>query len=1288
MAENEDKKPTDILKDILANLKSDDTVNRLNAIESLKSINYSSEAIRNELENLALHDDNEDVRKDALAILDLPTQRNVRSRINKLAMNNRFILLNEINEWEKLGLLNKINATVLRKRYDFDSAPLPTESKPAPVQPAVISPVQIPPKAPAPIAAQPVSVSTAVPAKSEPMGPRPTLLQTLLSETSIKIALYLGAFFVIASAVILGVLSEAARLPILIINTVIFGGLSLGVRKRLPQPSFTLFIVFSFLLPITASVIEGLLNFSDSISAGYWVFISIFMAMIWVLGTWLYESRLFSITAFLAVLLAFHRIGDTFDSAPEFYTLMAAIASLIGLAGVWYLRKWRDAIFVMPLFVTTQLIQLIILASSISIFFIHLFDTSSPILWHLTSIFTWGFASLFFIFSNFLFPFVLFPWLAAAALLPIPWFFSAALDLNTTANAFLFFIWTLILTIGSEITQRVEKARTYSLPLILVSIPSALITALTGFTESTTLGLISALGISAIYSVHQVLRARGWLWAFALLNFIAAYFAFFNLPSIEKLNIFFGYQLLVISILFLLPDLAFKNDFKNNPHWRPPLRIFGTLFTILNFVSFAPAEEKPLINTAIVFFIYAIFFAVYAIRYNQALIGYAATTALAISMVYGLNHFNLDLWVPALTMLSVLYFFGGFVLRKSENHGAWRTMLEISGLVLGTIVSLTAFGVEKSGAGWFIAVIAILFIIEMYAYKKSFVEIAVHLLLSIASFMILKDFKVDEVSFIFLTLGLVILSLDMIFSRTYQSNRLMNKPAKTLGAFLVLISSLLLTSESDENAAIGFGIFALFFAIYTFVQRKAYYGYIAAAFIPPAVFFTLNNYEINAWLPVLSCLTILYFVIGLAIHTKKDWSFMLRNSALALGAIISMAALLTLKETGGWYSIIIGLLFAAEMYLRRNGLFEIGLPYFFTVAAFLILHDLKVEEVSHHLLAYSIVWLLADLLAHLTFTNPRILKWPVRAVAAIFTIVNYGTLFFGGDSTFATIGFAVYTLLFLTISLLYRQPTLAYTFTFTLPLFTTFLFREFDVTKWIHPVIMIAIIYYMAGLVFRTYKRFAGWDLTLLNSGLGLGVVVSIAAPILGGLDAAIPVAVAATLWAIEAFAKKNVWLALPANLLYLLAYFIILFELNQNEIQFFSIGAALLGLFQHYLLVRAESKTGAFLTGMISQLVLLGTTYAQMLSTQELGYFIVLFFQFLAVLIYGVVIRSRSLTFTPIVIIILGVITVLYSAFKGLNTVVLIGCTGIIMLVFGIIAVMLRDRISKFSEKLNTWEA
>lgn len=1279
--EVESQNPEDMLRTILNGLENDSLKVRLQAIATLETINYSSEAIRSKLEKLAISDPNIQMRESALAALDLSTQRNVQRTLNKLERSNRTSLLQEILSWEKLGLLPRQNAEVIRRRYDFDFRPAAPKPAPAPVKTAVPQPTT----QSAPMKEVPAAASQ--PKQKVAEGPRPTLLQTLLSETSIKIALYLGAFFVIASAVILGVLNEGARLPILIISTFIFGGLSVAIRKRLPQPSFTLFIVFSFLLPITASVIGNSLNLSATANAGYWFFISIFMAVIWGFGTWLYESRLFSVTAFFSILLGLLRIGDIFNAATEFYTTMAGLGTLAGLGGVFFIKKWKNADFTMPLFISAQLVQMVILAVSISAFIIHLSDGFTS-LWHLASIFTWGFAFVFFVISNILFPFVAFPWAAAVVLLPIPWFLSAAFDLSAGGSSITFFVWTALLAAGSEFTHQTDKTRAYSLPCLLISIVGAILTVIMGFINSTTYGLLAAFGIFAIYSVLQIIRARGWLWAFALLNFIIAYFTFFTLPPIAKLNIFPAYALLGLSLLFLMPDLLLKSDFKDHPNWRLPPRIFGALFTAGNFILFSASQDKPLIHTAIVFLIHAIFFAVYALRYKQAYIGFVATTAFAISTLYILNHFNLDLWMPALIILGVLYFFAGFILSKNPSLSAWRTMLETSGLVLGSIISLTALAAMKPFSGWFIILIATLFVLEMYSRREDLFEIGAQVFFCMAVFMILQDLETTKVSFILLPLSLMILSLDMIFSRTYKPNRTLEWPVKAVGALLTLTSSVLFLTDQSKTAALGFGIFAAFFILYTTIQQKATYGYIATAYIPLSIFFVLDAFQVDAWLPVITVLSILYFAIGLSIRSRSDWSLMLRNSALALGTILAFGALITLKETGGWYAIVIGLLFAAEMYLRRDGLFEIGMPALFSIGAFLILRDFQVDKISYHLLAYSIVWLLSDLLAHLTFTNPRELKWIVRGIGALITLINYGYLFFSGDSQIGMIGFAVYTLLFLTISLLYRQPTLAYTFTLTLPLFVTFLFREFGVIKWIHPVIMVAVIYYMTGLVLRAYTRFEDWGNTFLNSGLGLGIIVAVAAPILGGVDAALPIAVAATLWAIEAFTKKNVWLAFPANGLYLLAYFIILLELKVDEPQFFSIGAALLGLIQHYLLVRAESKAGAFIMGMLSQFVLLGTTYIQLISQSELVYFFVLFFQSLIVLVYGLVIRSRSLTLFPIAFVVLGVVTVLYSALKGLATLYVIGCTGIVLLMLGIFAVLLRERISKMSEKLSEWKA
>jgi hypothetical protein len=153
------------------------------------------------------------------------------------------------------------------------------------------------------------------------------------------------------------------------------------------------------------------------------------------------------------------------------------------------------------------------------------------------------------------------------------------------------------------------------------------------------------------------------------------------------------------------------------------------------------------------------------------------------------------------------------------------------------------------------------------------------------------------------------------------------------------------------------------------------------------------------------------------------------------------------------------------------------------------------------------------------------------------------------------------------------------------------------------------------------------------------------------------------------------------------LSYFMILLELNVEEPQFYSIGAALLGMLMHNLLTRAGSKTGAFLAGMLSQLVLLGTTYIQMVSTERLSFFFVLFIQSMLVLIYGLIQRSRSLVITPIVFAVVGVMTVVYSALKGLGPVILIGSTGVLLLMAGIAAVLMRERITRIGEQLSGWK-
>lgn len=1075
-AMSDPRKPEEILNEIYQDLQSEDDAIIRKAIANLNNTAYSSEAIRRRLEQLAVNSSSSEVREEAFAALNLSANRAVQKHFiaNKLDRGIRHTLLQEINDWERSHLIAKQNAEVIRRRYDFDFTPQ-AASKPVAAQAAVPTPKA---ETPAPVVE---------PKPQVPPEPRPSLLQTLTSEASIKIYLYLGAFFVIAAAAILGAVVPELRLPILLIGTFIFGGLSVAIKKRLPQPSFALFIVFSFLLPITANSLEetlrSTLNLTRAFSDGYWAAILLLMSAIWFGGTWLYESRFFSITAFGALVIAFLRLGDLFDAEPAVYTLLTGIAALLGLAATHLVKKWRDEKFAFPLFLAAQFTQAVNLAVSFIAFGSATFDPSSEPLWNLVTFATWVLATIFFGLSNALYPFLIFPWFAAASLVPMPWFIAAAFDLESLGSSLILMGWGILFTIASEVTRRIARTEKYSLPVLLASLCNLALAVFVGFVHETWLGLSLALVSAVLLAVLHILHSRWWLWTLALLNAIVGYFAFFQLDSIRPLDIFIGYQIVLIGILFLLPDLFLKKDWNANPAWRLPLRIFGAIF--IGYLSLILLVQNESGHTAVCYFILTAFVAVYALAYRNAYLAYLPAACLPLGIVFALDAFNLDLWLPALSALAILYFLAGVLLR----------------------------GIEK-------------------------------------------------------------------------------------------------------------------------------------------------------------------------------WGGMLRTSALVLGTSLSFAALLLSKETGGWYALVMGALFIAEMYLGKNGWLELGAPALFTLGTFLILQDFNVTRISTHLLAYSLIWILADMLAHLTFVNPRPLSMVVRILGGVIAALNYLYLFADSDPIISSIGFAVYALLSLAVSLVYRQANLFYAFTLTLPLFVAFFFRIFDVTKWIHPVIVVAMIYYAAGTFLRAMNRAKDWDMSLLYSGLGVGTFAAFAAPVLGGLDASIPAAAAATLWAFEAFSKRNAWLAFPANGLYLLAYFIILFELNVDEPQFFSIGTALFGLIQHYLLTRAESKTGTFLMGMFSQFVLLGTTYIEMINKNDLNYFFLLFIQSLVVLVYGIIIRSRSLTFFPIGFVALGVVTVVYSALKDIGTIFVIGCTGILLLTLGVIAVLLRERIAKLGEKLSDWQA
>jgi len=142
------------------------------------------------------------------------------------------------------------------------------------------------------------------------------------------------------------------------------------------------------------------------------------------------------------------------------------------------------------------------------------------------------------------------------------------------------------------------------------------------------------------------------------------------------------------------------------------------------------------------------------------------------------------------------------------------------------------------------------------------------------------------------------------------------------------------------------------------------------------------------------------------------------------------------------------------------------------------------------------------------------------------------------------------------------------------------------------------------------------------------------------------------------------------------------LWQLDVRQPQFYSIFAALLGMILYHLLARRGHSLTALLTGLAAQLILLSTTYFQMVGGEDLRFFFMLFFQALALLVYGLVVRSRSFVATPLLALVVGVATVALTVLSGLPTALIIGCTGLLLMLLGILALALRERLAQAADR------
>ncbi len=425
---------------------------------------------------------------------------------------------------------------------------------------------------------------------------------------------------------------------------------------------------------------------------------------------------------------------------------------------------------------------------------------------------------------------------------------------------------------------------------------------------------------------------------------------------------------------------------------------------------------------------------------------------------------------------------------------------------------------------------------------------------------------------------------------------------------------------------------------------------------------------------------------------------------------------------GTAYIFLAALVYAGAYAINKDpatwtaGLF-FGLLTYFSLFTFPSIRSLGIYP-AHILAPPAMISLLAAAITadRVGTTRQRILL----AGGALLAVVSawLGLTLSPDEPAQAALLFAAWGLFFLAYERFTGQRPLFYLAIAGFSLAFTFLLVRFEVRFWLLAEATFAAALFFSGLLLGRRARLQPAEAeaesgeeteslpashrarALQVSVLAIAGLVALAAPLQDDGSAVLGVAVLAGLFALEAFRRRNIWLGFPANLLLLEAWFLGLVFFEVRQPQYFSIAAAMLGIVMHYLLVRGSggaqaptgSKLAAFVTGLLAVMTLLSTTYIQLVSSGEFTWFFLLFPQALAVLAYGLVVRSRSFVIVPIGFIILTVLTAVFILAEGVYALPLLACCGFLLLGLGVAALLARERLLEATETLRnrpgSWQA
>ena len=771
---------------LIERLGSRNAKDRLKAVEAIGELPFHDEPLLKALELTAATDRNSEVRDSAFLSLQKLSKTSPRQTSQAVLTRDRGVILSAIQAWESEGLLPSHVARVIRHRYKV--RPLPKKEARA---------------------------------KAAPKDGR-NISQLLLSETSVKVALYLGAFFILTASFILAAIVEVARLPI--ISAVTLGAIISAwvLYRRIPLASFILSMIGTLLIPIDAAVILDLYTSPEFLSEPYWMGVAAILGIIWIAGTWVYESRLFSLLALIAFMLTGIFFSSWIDASFHTTLFVLAIASMCGLVLSVQIRRVSAEGLYIPLFVVVQIALpvLLILSSLELIFEWGISGVFKDVAWFSVGC-TWLTIMLAYMWSNRITPSGLFRVMATLCLIPSPLFFLqvASPSLQIVVNAA--WIWGSLLALGSYFLSGTKSPdiETYS-PYIQVasSIPYAYAGILAfGIGPEMNFGFLLATAV--VYLLMGLWKIRSIDWVFGLTFALWAYFSVFLIPSIQARVFYIGYRLLPPLLAMFLIDLVARRVKKRKKEWFLPSQLLafllGFIFLLINTVN---GLADASLEAAVAYMVVGIGVGAYALLYPQPHLGYFATASISLALVFRVINLHQTDWLWSFLGLSLIYYLVGLSLRTIFRVEVWGRVLRVSGLLLGAITAIGAVFEGGQPSVIVIALIATMYAFEAFRQRNVWLGFPTNAIYLAAYFMALHELDVIEPQFY--SIGAALLGIIMHYLLV-RGNNLIAAFLTGLVSQLILLSTTYVQMVSSDKLSFFFILFfqSLVMLIYGLVVR-------------------------------------------------------------------------------------------------------------------------------------------------------------------------------------------------------------------------------------------------------------------------------------------------------------------------------------------------------------------------------------------------------------------------------------------------------------------------------------